>query len=192
MILHGALSPVPVLEQAFADLEHSGLDGLDRTLYFHDTFGRLREHLLAGDHASTGSVLDLLDLEPRAADDRAHEVVADEKADRGEGADGRRGQRRVGERGLEKETGDLAVSAGDALKFAGSAEDPVLNPSDDLRYTSLDAGQLADVGNGSAAFADYDTGFFRANEGAEGELMGTGSGGVDRGSILGTFGGGRV
>jgi hypothetical protein len=109
VVEHGSLSSLPVLEEASSDLGNGDLDGVGRALDLDDSLGRLRKHLLGGDHSSAGDVLNVLDLEAGATDHSAHEVVGDEEADGGEGV-GRGRREGVGrERGLEELAGDLGV-----------------------------------------------------------------------------------
>lgn len=77
----GAGSTLPIVNEALADLPDSSLNALWVTLDLDDTLGRLWEHLLLGDHADTRDILDVLDLETLAANDRAHLVVGDEELD---------------------------------------------------------------------------------------------------------------
>jgi hypothetical protein len=148
VVLDGTLSPLPVLEKALGNLVNGSLDSLDSTLNFDDTLGRLREHLLGGDHASSRHVLDLLDLETRAANDGSHEVVADQQTDRGERVGWRRGKGRVGKGGLEEETSDFGVGAGDGIEVTADAEDTVLNTLHDLGNARFAAGEGSDLSDG--------------------------------------------
>lgn len=171
VVLDGALTPLPVLEQALGDLEDGRSDSVNGSLNLDDSFGRLREHLLGSDHARARSVLDLLDLESGPADDGTHEVVGDQQSDRGESPNGGRRKRRVGKRSLKQETGNLSVRAGDLLSITRSAEDTVLDAWNDLGDAGFDARGVSDVRDCGSAFADDDTGFLGADERTEGELM---------------------
>jgi len=171
VVLDGSLSTFPVLEKAFADFEDGSFDGLDGTLNLDDTLGGLREHLLGSDHTSAGSVLNLLDLETGPADDGTHQVVGDEQTDRGESSDGRRWERRVGQRGLEEETSNLAIGSSDTFDVTGSGEDTVLDSRDDFGNASLDTGSVTDRSDGGTGFTDDDTSFLGADERAESELV---------------------
>lgn len=81
VVENGAVAALFVVDQALADLPDSLLDAIRRALNFNDTLGGLGKHLLLGDHANSGSILDLLDLEALATNDGAHLVVGDEETD---------------------------------------------------------------------------------------------------------------
>lgn len=75
------VATLSIVNQALADLPDGLLDAFGCALDFDDTLGGLGKHLLLSDHADTRVVLNLLDLETLATDDRTHLVVRDEEAD---------------------------------------------------------------------------------------------------------------
>lgn len=89
VVQDGSLSALPVLEEALGDLVDGDANGIGRALDLDDTLSGLGQHLLGCDHAGSGDVLDVLDLETLAANDSAHEVVRDEETDRRDGVGGR-------------------------------------------------------------------------------------------------------
>lgn len=82
VIEDGALAALPVVDEALANLPNSHTDGVGISLDLDDALGGLRKHLLLGDHAAAGNILNVLDLESLATDDSTHLVVGDQKADR--------------------------------------------------------------------------------------------------------------
>jgi hypothetical protein len=87
----GTLAPLPVVDQALGNLGNGNLDALGLAGNLDDALSRLREHLLRGDHARAGGLLDLTNLGSSLADDGTDEEVGDEETDgsRGGGGDGR-------------------------------------------------------------------------------------------------------
>lgn len=81
VVENGASATLPVIYQALADLPHRALDTLGRTLNLDNSLGRLREHLFLRDHAHTGSILDVLDLETLSSDNGTHLIMRDEELD---------------------------------------------------------------------------------------------------------------
>lgn len=171
VVLDGTLSSVPVLYQTFGNLQNGSLDGLDSSLNFNDSLGRLRKHFLGSDHSSTGLILNLLDLQSGSTNDGTHEVVGDQQSNGGEGADRRRRKGGVGQGGLEQKSSDLGESGSDTFDLSRDGENSILNTSDDLGNTSLYTSSVSDLSNGSSAFTDDDTGFFGRDESSEGEGM---------------------
>lgn len=82
VVEHSAGTALPVINEALSDFPDRLLDTLWSSLHFNDSFSRLGEHFLLSNHAHTGSVLDVLDLQALASDDGAHLVVRDKKTDR--------------------------------------------------------------------------------------------------------------
>lgn len=81
-VVENCASPtLPVIDEALANLPDSFLDSFRGALDLDDSLSGLGKHLLLGNHANTGDILDVLDLEAGASDDGAHLVVRDEEAD---------------------------------------------------------------------------------------------------------------
>jgi hypothetical protein len=189
VVLDGTLSSVPVFEETLGNLEDGGLDGFDSSLDLDDSLGRLGKHFLGSDHSSARLVLDLLDLQSLSTDNGTHEVVGDQKSDRGEGTDGRRRKGRVGKGSLEQKFCDLGKGGSDTFDLTRDGEDSVLNTSDDLGDTSLDTGRSSDLSDGGTSFTDDDTGFLGRDKRSDGQgvlLVGVTS---IEGGILGGLGG---
>ena len=89
---HGTQAPLPVLQQTFSNFFNREPDGFRRSLDIDNAFRGLGQHVLGGDHARARSVLDGFNLETLTTDDGTHEVVGDEKTDRGMGASRRGGR----------------------------------------------------------------------------------------------------
>ena len=81
IVQHCSSASLPVINQTLANLPNSLLDSFWSSLNFDDALGGLREHLLLGNHANTGDILDMLDLETLSANDGTHLVVRDQQLD---------------------------------------------------------------------------------------------------------------
>jgi hypothetical protein len=169
VVLDSTLSSVPVFEKTLGDLENGSLDGLDGTLNLDDSLGGLGQHFLGSDHPCARLILNLLDFESGSTNDGTHEIMRDQESDRGESADRRRGEGRVGEGSLEQESRDLGVGGSDSLDFTGDREDSVLNTLDDLGDTSLDTSGISDLGDSRTGLTDNDTGFLGRDESTDSE-----------------------
>lgn len=174
-----SLAPVPVLDEALADLGNGETDALGGTRDLDDALGRLGEHLLARDHARARGVLDLTDLGSTLADHGTDEEVRDEKADRGGRGRGRGdftlglGGDGVVEDGLGDESVGLSfvrevslgrrrerkkgTHLGDTVDGSSNAEDSVRDTGDDLGDAGLDVGLGTEGGDGSSTATDDDT-----------------------------------
>lgn len=81
VVKNSSESTLLIIDEALANLIYSFFDTLGGPSNLDDTLSGLREHVFLCDHADSRCILDLLDLETLAADDRAHLVVRDEKTD---------------------------------------------------------------------------------------------------------------
>lgn len=81
VVQDSACSTLPVIDKALGNFPDSLLDTLWGTLNLNDALSGLWEHLLLGNHADAGDILNVLDLETLAADNRTHLVVGDEELD---------------------------------------------------------------------------------------------------------------
>lgn len=81
VVENGTGPTLPVINQTLANLPHSALDTLWRTLNLDNSLGGLGEHFLLGDHAHARNILYMLDFETLSANDCAHLVVGNEEFD---------------------------------------------------------------------------------------------------------------
>jgi hypothetical protein len=72
---------LPIFQKALSNFLDGATNTFSRTLDLDDTLGGLGEHILGRDHTGSGGILDGLDLQTRAADDGAHQVVRDQETE---------------------------------------------------------------------------------------------------------------
>lgn len=79
MEVYGTETSLPILEEASANFFDGMSNRFGRTLDIDNTFGGLGKHIFRSNHASSGRVLNSLDLEATTTNDATHEIVRDKE-----------------------------------------------------------------------------------------------------------------